>query len=385
MLNTEDMYEELDSMWLSRRSPAEKLLEKAALELAIKNGTDFDVLKNSIDIIVFDKNPKKLTLLSLISGSSKPVTKPAYVVQSLPEPEPEEEQPDAVTQAFQEIYDAWPENDIKQNEKYARIAFVEASRKRPVDELKKACSRYIEEMNDPQKASAHVLGIKRFVSDDDILDSWLQKASYVNVNFDASFFEVSYSIYPDFQNKKDLKVKEDSLSFYRRFVKAEEELDFYCAVQNYASARKDEIRDSQFSNSYETGNDVKFTKKFITFIRTWKQQPRESQMVDLIELPLANAFKKRNIQYQVIYPDIAFRGAIGWSCQVVDETGALKGLVFAITNTVENVCNYLTSGKNSDNIAVYTEIDYSIVSEVVAAIKLNIKTPKVKGILVQSE
>jgi hypothetical protein len=105
----------------------------------------------------------------------------------------------------------------------------------------------------------------------------------------------------------------------------------------------------------------------------------------MVEGPLIKALDNRNIPYRYVYPDLSFRAAIGWHCQTEDKDGNPKGIVYAITKVVEDVCNYLTTGKNSGNMLVRTEVDYSIVSEVVAIIKLAAKTPPIKGIVVQSE
>jgi hypothetical protein len=368
MYDTLPLYEEIDSLWPNKRSPAQKAEEKAALQSCVTSDSDAQSLKTKIEIKIEDTDSKKLPpLISLFALPAPCKARPVYAVVA--PVEPEEEPVDDVVQAFEEILAAWPENEIKQNEKYARIAFVACCRVKPFEDVKKACKRYIEEMNNPVKASTHMMGIKKFVSDDDILDNWLQKASVVPSNYDAAFFDVAYEIYPEFANKKDERAKEESKSFYRRFVKEEEAVDFYCAVQSYSSNRKDDIKTSQLRDDYDASNDSKFTKKFVTFVRTWKQQPRASQMVSLLEPLLSKAFTNKGIEYHHVYPLENFGSAIGWYCQVEGEDGVPKGIVHAVTKIVEDVCYCLTTGKNNDNIVKITNVDYSIVSEVVAAAK----------------
>jgi hypothetical protein len=384
MYDTTSLYEEIDSLWPIKRTPAQKAEEKQALQSCVNSENDAQSMRTKIEIKVEDNLPKKLpTLISLFALPGPCKARPVYAV---PAPsEPEEEPVDDVTEAFDAILAAWPESDYKQNEKYARLAFVACCRVKPLEDVKRACKKYIEDMNDPAKASTHIMGIKKFVSEDDILDNWLHKASFVPSNYDSSFFDAAYAIYPDFSNKNQEKAREESLSFYRRFVKEEEAVDFYCAVKAYSSVRKDDIKAAQFKEGYDSSNDSQFTKKFINFIRCWKQQPRASFMVSMIEPPLGKAFVSRGIDYHAVYPLENFRSAIGWCCQVEEEDGTLKGVVFAIRKMVEDVCYYLTSGKNNDNIVRITNVDYSIVSEVVATCKAQAKSMPKKGKPVESE
>jgi hypothetical protein len=384
MYDTTSLYEEIDSLWPIKRTPAQKAQEKLALQSCVNSDSDAQALKTKIDIKVEDTLAKKLPpLISLLALPAPCKARPVYAVVS--PVEPEEEPTDEVAQAFEEILAAWPENDIKQNEKYARLAFVACCRTKPLEDVKRACKKYIEDMNDPAKASTHMMGIRKFVSDDDILDNWLQKASFVPSDYDSSFFDAAYAIYPDFANKKEEKTKDESKAFYKRFIKEEEAVDFYCAVQSYSSSRKDDIKASQFREDYDAANDSKFTKKMVNFIRAWKQQPRALQMVSMIEPSLGKAFADRGIDYHLVYPLENFRSAIGWCCQVEEEDGTPKGVVFAIRKMVEDVCYYLTSGKNSNNIVKITNVDYSIVSEVVAACKAQAKSVPKIGKPVESE
>ena len=373
MYDTLPLYEEIDFIWPVKRTAAQKTEEKLALQSCVNSDSEAQALKTKIEIKVEDTLAKKLPqLISLLTAPASPKARLVYAVVA--PVEPEEEPVDAVVQAFEEILAAWPENEFKQNEKFARMAFVACCRTKPLEDVKKACKKYIQEMNDPAKASTHIMGIKKFVSEDDILDNWIQRASSVPNNYDSAFFDAAYEIYPDFASKKDEKAKEESKSFYRRFVKEEEAVDFYCAVKAYLSARKDDIKTSQLRDDYDSSNDTKFTKKFISFVRVWKQQPRASQMVYMLVPLLEKAFDSRKIDYRLVYPLENFGAAIGWYCQVEEEDGTPKGLVHAVTKIVEDVCYYLTTGKNSDNIVKITNVDYSIVSEVVGAAKEQAKT-----------
>ena len=370
MFDTNILYEEIDALWPVKRTLAEKTLEKNTLLECVKTEEQGVALKNKIEIVVFDQDPRKLkSLVSVISSSVKKVAQPVFVSKPVDD-EPEEEVKDAVTITFEELFDAWPENDIKQNEKYARIAFIAACKNRPLEEIKTACLKYIQDMNEPAKASAHILGMKRFVSEDDILDTWLQKASSVTSNYDASYFDAAYVRYPEFAGKADLSNKNDSLSFYKRFIKEEDAVDFYCAVLAYAEERRDEIREQRFKEDYEPDSDVKYTKKFINFIRVWKQQKRRwYHLANLMEVPALKAFKKRNVYYSTVYPGEHFCGALQWNCQVKDKDDIEKGAVFAVTKLLEDVCNYLTTGNNYCNMTILTPVDYSFVSEVIAEMK----------------
>jgi hypothetical protein len=381
MVNLELLYEEIDSLWPAKRHIDVKAKEKEELAAIVITDSDADKVKNKVEITIEDykTTPRKIpSLISTIASVKSAAAKPIFVSKSI-DAEPEEEVKDAVTITFEELFDAWPENDIKQNEKYAKIAFISACKNRPLEEIKAACLKYIQDMNNPSKASAHILGMKRFVSEDDILDTWLQKASTVTSDYDTSYFEAVYARYPEFTGKSDLSNKNDSLNFYKRFIKEEDAVDFYCAVLAYAEERRDEIREQRFKEDYEPDSDVKYTKKFINFIRVWKQQKRWHHLADLMEVPALKAFKKRNVYYSTVYEGQHFCSALQWNCQQKGEDGCEKGVVFAVTKILEDVCNNLTTGKNWCNMVISTPVDYSFVSEVIAEMKQEVKKmPEVK-------
>jgi hypothetical protein len=365
MLDFDNYYEQIDRLWpVKNRVLKIKAIEKNAMIDVIKTDEDFVALKNKIEILVEDIDPKRLpTLSSFISSALRVVTKQP-IVSTPVIVAPLVTVPDEVEILFTEIFDAWPQNDIPQNEKNAKIAFLDASKKYSLEELKKACLLYIEEMNDPLKAAVHTFGIKRFVSDESILSDWIQKSSVEIQSYDRSFFEAAYSWYPEFSGKSDIKNISDSLSFYKRFVKDVDTVDFLCAVKDYADERKDEISLKEAQGEMD---GEKYTKKFCNFIRCWKQQKRSGYLASLLEVPLLKALKKREIKYWVVYPEEHFMGALQWCCQHGDQEK--RTVVDAVTEMLECICKYLTSGVNYDNLTIKTEPDYTLVSEVIVAAK----------------
>jgi hypothetical protein len=265
MLDIDEMCEEVNAIWPNRRSAAEKAAEKEALLQSCKSDSSFQRLKIQIEILVADISPNRLpTLLSVITASKKFVTHAPIVSKAsqIEAPDLPAAEDDDVIKTFKELFSAWPENDFPASEKSVKAVFQLAARSRPLEEIKAACSKYIQDMNDPKKASVHVLGMKRFLSDDDIFESWLLKATRKGSDYDTSYFDAVYSLYPDFAGKTDQETVEESLGFYKRFVKTEEAVDFYCAVLSYVSSCKDRIRDEQARHDYVPAEENKYTKKF---------------------------------------------------------------------------------------------------------------------------
>ena len=368
MLDTNLLYEEIDHIWPTKRSASDKKLEKEAIVSNVKTEDEAIALKNKIEIAIADSHPKRFpSLLSVINKVPKKTITPQPVYLTPTDIVKEE---DPIEKEFKLIYDVWPENEVRQNEKNAKAAFIAAAKSRPLEDIKKACAKYTEDMNNPETASPHMLGIKRFVTDDDIFDYWLQKASVVPIT-DSPYFESAYTLYPEYLNKNEAKDKGDSLSFYRRFVKEEDVIDFYCAVKAYSEERSVEIKERRSQDNYNLEDDIKFTKKFINFIRTWKQQKRGDAAAYLLEVPVLNALKKRNIPYNIVYPGEYLLGALKWLSKTYDakENEYPVSAVDIVTKLTENVCNYLTSGTNHGNIRINTPVDYSIVSDVIAEVK----------------
>src|ERR1039457_111589 len=372
MVDLEELYEWIDSEWPAKRHIAVKEKEKEELASIVHTEEDVVKLKNKIEITVFDNRstPRKLpNLITVISSIGVSTPKPV-IVNQVPQEEIEEqeEKVDEAEEAFKEIFYAWPKNEKPQNEKYARIAFLQALKSHPLNDLKKACSRYIQEMNEPAKASLHVLGIKRFVTDDDILDNWLQRASYVS-NYDPAYFNAAYAWYPEFNGKEDLTAREDSLSFYKRFIKEVEAVEFLCAVKAYAFECRDKIREEQRKEDYTPGDDNKFTKKFVNFIRTWKKQKCIEEVHNILYAPYLAAMDARKFPYHEVYPEGYFQRALTYVCYERDKGGNESSCVFIVTKMLELMCRYLTEGRFPVRIATKTEPDYSIVSEVINAAK----------------
>jgi hypothetical protein len=372
MNNYEQWFDELDAIWPIKRFGSTKQVERSRLEELVKTEQDFSKLKNKIEIEVADKQPKKLPqLVSLIEETFKVTPAPIVsvqvvlpVIQSVPEPVSE------VDKAFDDVFLAWPENDIKQNKIYAKQAFSDACRKHGVDSVKAACDAYIQEQLDCSKASVNTLGIRRFVSIDDILERWISKAKEPpKAPTDTSWFDAAWSWYPEFQGRD--KVREDSLSFYSRFVPPDDAIDFWCAIRAYSFSRKEDVRNAVEAGTFVPENEVKFTKSFINFVRCWKEQKYADYLVDVLIGPIVAGFKKRNISYWCVYPEEMHASAVLHNCR------QYKGAVWVVNTHVENVCKYLTSGKNYANITVNTPMDYGMVSEVLGAAKEYVKRVKI--------
>jgi hypothetical protein len=369
MLDTNLLYEEVDSLWPNKRNASDKNLEKEAIVSNVKTENDATLLKNKIEILVADLPPRRLpSLISAIGNIFKKTNTPQPVCTTIQNITPVQDDP--IEKEFKLIYDVWPENEVRQNEKNAKAAFILAAKNRSLEDIKKACAKYIEDMQNPETSSPHMLGIKRFVTDDDIFDYWLQKADIPPLT-DNPYFESVYALYPEYIGKNEAKDKGDSLSFYRRFVKEEDSIDFYCAVKAYLEERNIEIKERRSQENYNLEDDAKFTKKFLNFIRTWKQQKRGDAAAYLLEVPILNSLKKRNIPYDIVYPGEYFLGALKWLSKTFDakDNELPVSAVDIVTKLIENICNYLTSGTNHDNIRIKTPVDYSIVSEVIAEVK----------------
>jgi hypothetical protein len=380
MVNHEEIFEEINGIWPVKNRPKDvRDIEKENLVARIKTQEDFVKLKNKIEIVVEDykSQPKKLPqLLNIISSFGQEVVVQPVVTIPVVVTKPVSLEDSQIDNAFEETFSLWPENDIAQNKKFAKQAFVAACKKYSLENVQKACVRYITESTDPNKATLKVLGIRRFVSEDDILDNWISKCEEPLVKYDTAWFDAAWEWYPDFKDKSE--TKEDSLRFYKRFIKNEEVVDFYCAVQAYRSDRRVEIKDAQFNNTYETNDDVKFTKKFYNFIREWKFQEKFVELSDLIIRPMIDAFTSRNIPYWIVYPEEAHIGAIRYYCKQKNEKNELWGCVSILNAHVEKTSFYLTSGKNHVNVVRNTPVDYSMVSEVLVKLKELAKKPPMK-------
>ena len=194
-----------------------------------------------------------------------------------------------------------------------------------------------------------------------------------------------YARYPEFVDKETPKLREESAFFYKRFVKEEECVDFFCAVREYNSERRETIKSQQLFDNYNPENDAKYTKRFKTFVAEWKRVKPKEYLPRLLEAPLLQALRKRAIKYDAVYPQEAFYSALTYNCLLTDENGGYKGSVFVVTKMLEDICNSLTSGENSANIVVKIEPDYSLVSEVIAMVKAEVKKMPIKGTPIESQ
>jgi len=372
MLNRESCFEEINELWPVKRPAEVKLVERARLDELVKTEQDFARLKNKIEIEIADKPIRKLPkLLTFIEETLRVTVQPivssqVVVTVSQPTPTPVSE----ADNAFEDVFTAWPENDIKQNKINAKQAFVDACRKHGVESVKSACDAYIQNQLDCSKASVNTLGIRRFVSTDEILERWIGKAREpLKAPVDTAWFDAAWSWYPDFQGRD--KNKDDSLSFYTRFVPPDDVIDFWCAVRSYAFSRKEDTTNALAAGTFVLENEVKFTKSFINFVRCWKEQKYADYLLDVLIGPIVAGFKKRNIPYWCVYPEEAHEGAVLHNCR------QHKGVVWVVNTHVENVCKYLTTGKNYANITVNTPMDYGMVSEVLGAAKEYVKRVKI--------
>ncbi len=374
MVNLEELYEWIDCCWPIKRHVDVKAKEKEALAEVALSEEDEKRVRNKIEITIedFKSSPRKIpSLISVLSSLRSAVVK-APAVSYVEQMEPQEEEPDHALTAFKEIFDAWPENEKSQNEKFARHAFMQAVKQHSLEDVKKACDKYIQKMNDPSTATVHFLGIKRFVSDDEILEDWIQKATVYKSDYDTSLFEAAYAWYPDFKGKNDPGTIEDSLIFYKRFIKENDCLEFYAAVKSYELEMRDKIREFRASDEWVEADENKFVKKFVNFIRVWKKVIRHEETFDLLYDQFLASMKARNIPYQYVYPEGEqryFTSALMYTCVQKDREGNERSCVVIVTELLEILCNYLTTGQNQENIAVDVKPDYTIVSEVIAKAK----------------
>lgn len=355
------LYEEIDGVWPVKRVFTVKELEKKRLQELVKTEEDVRKLKNKIEIEIEDKKDiRKLpVLVNLIQSAFRqvtyqPIVSELYVVEASKEPNEAEN-------LFEEIYHVWPENEFRQNKKFAKQAFLEAAKKHSLEDLKAACQRYVEENSSPEKASLSVLGIKRFVSEDDILDNWIARSKTPVDNYDTSHFDAAWAWYPEFKDNDKPEVKKDSLAFYKRFVKGNDVVDFYCAVKAYRSERIQEAKE------YEDINDEeKYTKKFYNFIRQWKTYNCASYKYDLLIGLIIKVFKEYKIPYWMVYPEENHDSAVLHNCKRKNDNGEYIGCVEIVTKHFENVIKYLTTGENYCKIKVSVSADYGVVSKIVS-------------------
>jgi len=387
MIDYDKILEEINELWPIKNRPKEtRDIEKENLPLRIKNEQDWLKLKNKLEIVIEDnknnikKTPTLLNIISSFGQETVIITNQVIVTEQVI---PQEDS--KVNSVFEEIFSSWPENEIKQNKKYAKQAFVAACKKYSLEEVQKGCVRYITENTDPNKASINVLGIKRFVSKDDILENWIARCEEPLVKYDTAWFDAAWEWYPDFKDKDKPETRDDSLRFYKRFIKNEEMIDFYCAVQAYRSNRRVEIKDAEFNDEYGPGDDLKYTKKFYNFIREWKQHDKFIELSDLLICPVIAAFKSRDIPYWIVYPEEHHIGAIRYWCKQKDDKGNFYGCLKILNAHVEKVSYYLTTGKNHVNVVRDTPIDYSIVSEVIAKVKELARKPPPKPLELKFE
>lgn len=337
MFDTEQLYEEIDSIWPNRRNANDRQAEKVELNRVVKCEEDASSLKNKIEILISNKHPKKLPqLFRVITEFAKP--SPVVVItNTIVQDTTDDNTFKDKEEAFLTILSKWPENEIKQSKEKARQAFYAATNKTSLDDLKRACLKYCVEMSNPQTASLHPVGIKRFLEDSDFFDKWLQKSLEAPDTYNKAFFESAYEHYPKFYGKGDALVKADSLSFYKRFIGLDDAIDFWCAVKAYASDRRTEIRDK--------GEDdgEKFTKRFHSFIRVWKQQKRHEYSADLVIFCLVKVLNKTNIPYRQVYSGDQLDGAVKYMCMQVNENNEEAKFCTVVGNLLSYIFSSLGS------------------------------------------
>ena len=372
MDDLDSWFEKLDEVWPIKRGQSEKAAEKQALASAIETQLDFDSLFNKAEIEVADKPIKRLpSLINLIQSFSKksviiPVIQNTVVAQEIVEKK------DEVELAFEEIFENWPENDIVQNKQKAKVAFIAVARTTPLEDLVSACNRYIEEQNDVTRATVRVLGMKRFVSDDDILETWIGKAQAAKSlqGYDRSYFNEAYAAYPNFTNKDQVRIQDDSLQFYKRWVKEDQAFDFYCAVLAFKDERKEENYKNRDNEGYDEKDGIKYTKNFCNFIKVWATQPgiweyQASYTSDLIY----KAYEARDIlPLRYVYEGDMRLSCISYLCQERNKVD-VPSIQVCITQFIEKVSYYLKIGVNGYNKKLDLPPDYSIVSEIMEKLK----------------
>jgi hypothetical protein len=353
----EDQYDAIDTIWPVKRRPEVRAIERQRMKELSLTDEGFEKFKNKIEILLEDT--KDTRSLPSLSSLFSPVEKQAArTVVSVSVEEPETPEVNRAEELFATLFAAWPQYDIPQNEKTAKDAFLSVARRRPLEDIEKACLLYVKEMSDPAKAAVRVLGIKRFVSED-VLQEWIDRAENESSPYDRSLFDAVYSWYPEFPNKSVPATVSDSLSFYKRFIAGEDAVKFYAAVKAYRDERRSEVK--AMENMGDLDGD-RFTKRFISFIRVWKFQKCRDDLSFILEVPFLNALKKRGIKYDLVYPGEHFLSALKWFCDG-DENRKVSDV---LTDMLERICKCLTSGQNHVNLIEKLSPDYSVVSEAIA-------------------
>ncbi len=292
-------FEQIWSLWPERynQKPKARAQERttaiAVFYPSVQDEITFKRVLEAVEGIIEDTNGRpKDQLVSVIAVGIRPpkVETEEKPVQKKAPAVPPQILPPAEADAFDDIWEDWPQNEEHpETEDKARAGWEEAAMRHSAETLSIACNHYIESFANPSKGMKYPKHLSNFVRDDDAIETAIMAAAHVIPPGDIYEFEAVWRLYPKFPEKDDPEVKKASLTFWRRHIRISERPDFLCSVGAYKTKRKDRMA-TVMPGEFEDAQI--YTKSLVSFIGGWKTQPGLARaMGDMLARPLLVLYK----------------------------------------------------------------------------------------------
>jgi hypothetical protein len=368
-----NLYEKINDLWPVRRKPEEKQKERDLLQDFPEDRSQEFI--NHIEILLDDYSNKYDRLPSFLSVIEKFLNKKqVYIPQQVPDSAVVSTQvyiPNANTEQeklFDKLFKEWPQGEVPFNRNTALEGYRHACTKYSLADIERAAMCYKEYMSDSSTSALHVMGMKKFFSDEDLFSEWLHKASPNESGCAKNAFEAVWAIYPLFTYKNAPKTKLDAFTFFKRFVTEERQIDFWCAVNAYAHDRRWELREIEESGQQQTDDEQqRYTKTFVNFIRYYEDIKCYDELFSLLELPLLFTLRAHNVPVELVYPDEMYQSALKYCTREVWNNKIKNGAVYCVTKMLELISQYIKKDEGLD-----MPPNYDIVGEVLAEVKKKI-------------